>query len=178
MYMDIRELVDLVAAWLILGVAFANLLSAQLFSVRAIEVALLTAGIGFLLHELAHRAVARNFGLHARFQAFYRMLAFAFALSFFGFIFAAPGAVYTTGNRTDREQMLISVAGPVTNIVLAFAFLFVPGIIGQYGFRINAWLALFNMIPFGGLDGQSVYRYSQPVFFLVGGVAAVLVFLF
>lgn len=170
-----RELIDLGAAWLILSVAFANLFG-SLSSVTFIGIALLTVGIGFLLHELAHRVVARNFGLGARFQADYSMLAFAFFLSFVGFIFAAPGAVYTTGSRSPRQQMLISVAGPVTNILLAIAFMFVPGVVGRFGSSINAWLALFNMIPFGGLDGEAVFRYSKSVFALVAAVSAILVF--
>lgn len=173
--MDLREVGDLVAAWIILGLAFANLLGG--FTLEPVLVSLGTVGIGFLLHELMHRAVARNFGLGARFEANYPMLGLALVLSFMNFIFAAPGAVYTRGQRTGRQQMLISVAGPVTNIVLALVFLAVPGVIGDYGFRINAWLALFNMIPVGGLDGESVLRYNKAVYFAVVAVAGVLVFM-
>jgi Zn-dependent protease len=97
-------------------------------------------------------------------------------MSFVGFIFAAPGAVYTYGNRNQRQQMLISVAGPITNIVLALIFYVVPGQVGSYGFQINAWLALFNMIPAGGLDGESVYRYNKMVFGAVVAAAGLLVF--
>ncbi len=174
--MEQREIRDLIAAWVILSLAFANLLGG--LSPRPIAIALFTAGIGFLIHELAHKVVAQRFGLWAEFVADYRMLGFAFLASLAGFIFAAPGAVYSRGRRTDRQQMLISVAGPVTNIVLALVFLAVPGMVGEYGLRINAWLALFNMIPAAGLDGQSVYRYSKPVFFLIAGVSAVLVLFF
>lgn len=172
--MDARELIDLGAAWLVLSAAFANLLGG--LNVNALLVSGITVGVGFLLHELAHRIVARNFGLGARFQANYSMLLFAFLISFFGFIFAAPGAVYTSGGRSGRQQMLISVAGPVTNLLLAGVFFFVPGVIGQYGFFINAWLALFNMIPFGGLDGEAVLQNNKAVFAAVAGIAAVLVF--
>lgn len=171
--MDMREMRDLGAAWLVLGLAFANLIDG--LTLRPVGIALATVGIGFLLHELAHRVVARNFGLSAVFRADYQMLGLAFLLSFAGFIFAAPGAVYTSGGRSGRQQMLISVAGPVINIVLALMFLVVPGVVGSYGFRINAWLALFNMIPFGGLDGQSVLRNNKPVYAVVTVVAAVLV---
>ncbi len=167
------EIRDLAVAWLVLSVAFANLYG-DLFNPFMMGVSVLTVGIGFLLHELAHRVVARRFGLRAYFKAYYNYLGFAFLLSFAGFIFAAPGAVYTEGRRTARQQMLISVAGPVTNIVLGVLFLFFPGIVGDIGHRINIWLALFNMIPVGGLDGQSIYRYSKPVFAAVIITAAVL----
>lgn len=173
--METVEIRDLLAAWAVLGLAFANLLGG--LSLSPVLIALGTVGVGFLLHELAHRAVARKFDLRARFEANYQLLGAAFLMSFFGFILAAPGAVYTIGQRSNYQQMLISVAGPVTNILLAAVFYFIPGQLGIYGFEINAWLALFNMIPFAGLDGESVYRYDKVVFTAVTGIAAALVFL-
>ncbi len=160
--MKFEEKRDLLLAWIILGLAFANLLGG--LTPRPVGIALFTAGIGFLLHELAHKVVAQNYGLEAEFIADYRMLAFALFASFAGFIFAAPGAVYSRGLRSAVQQLWISAAGPITNIVLAFVFLFVPGQIGSYGHTINAWLALFNMIPFAGLDGQKILEVSKPVF--------------
>jgi Zn-dependent protease len=172
--MKTTELRDLVAAWLALSIAFANLYG---LGIQTILMSLVTVGAGFLLHELAHRAVARNFGLGAEFRADYRWLGLAILLSFGGLIFAAPGAVYTLGNRSSRQQMLISVAGPVTNILLAGAFYFVPGSIGSFGFSINAWLALFNMVPIGGLDGQKVLQHSKIVYGIVAVTAGAMVFL-
>ena len=172
--MDQEEIRDLGVAWIVLSLAFGNLLGG--LNLESVSIAFLTVGIGFLLHELAHRVVARNFGLGARFEADYKMLGFAFLLSFAGFIFAAPGAVYTYGQRTGKQQMLISVAGPITNIILALIFAAVPGAIGNYGQNINIWLAVFNMIPIGGLDGESVLKYSKPVYASVT-VVAVLLFL-
>ena len=93
--MKFEEKRDLLIAWLILGVAFANLLGG--LNISSVFVALLTAGLGFLLHELAHKLVAQKYGLNAEFIADYQMLALAFFGSFAGFIFAAPGAVYTRG---------------------------------------------------------------------------------
>lgn len=171
--METREAVDLVAAWLVLGLAFANLLGG--WTLWTVLLALLTAGIGFLLHELAHRVVARRFSLGAEFRANYEMLAIALFGSFAGVIFAAPGAVYTEGRRTPRQQLLISAAGPLTNIVLAGLFYLVPGSVGSYGFMINSWLALFNMIPFGGLDGESIYRHDKVVFAAMVGVSGLMV---
>jgi len=160
--MKFEETRDLLAAWAILGLAFANLLGG--LNPNSIIVAMLTAGLGFLLHELAHKVVAQNYGLNAEFIADYKMLAFALFASFAGFIFAAPGAVYTRGQRTISQQLWITAAGPITNIVLAVIFLGVPGTIGSYGHMINTWLALFNLIPFGGLDGKKILDASKPVF--------------
>jgi len=105
--MEFTELRDLALAWLILGLAFANLLGGLSFTPGL--VALFTAGLGFLLHELAHKVVAQNYGLKAEFVADYKMLAFAFAASFAGIIFAAPGAsilkdVELFGNSCGLQQ--------------------------------------------------------------------------
>src|SRR5512136_2605806 len=53
--------------------------------------------IGFLLHEMAHKVVARRYGCWAEFRADYRMLGLALITAFFGFLFAAPGAVMIAG---------------------------------------------------------------------------------
>lgn len=172
--MKFEEKRDLLLAWIILGLAFANLLGG--LRPEPILIAMFTAGIGFLLHELAHKIVAQNYGFKAEFIADYKMLAFALFASFAGFIFAAPGAVYTRGRRTLQQQLWITAAGPITNIVLAVLFLAVPGQLGSYGHTINTWLALFNMIPFGGLDGKKILDASKPVFGAIV-VASLLLFL-
>ncbi len=92
-----------------------------------------------------------------------------------GFIFAAPGAVYHRGVLTEREHGLIALAGPVTNLLLlvAFAPVLVVGVlvgsdviqlVGSRGLIINAFLAAFNMLPLGSLDGKTVQSWSTPVF--------------
>ena len=181
-----REIRDLLAAWLALGVAFTLFLdpalvqdllagSVDVAGVAAVfGVALLTVGVGFLLHELAHKVVAVRFGQVAAFRADYGMLFLAIMAGFAGFLFAAPGAVVHRGRITDRENGLISVAGPVTNLGLAALFLALamggPGIlevIGSQGLAINLLLAGFNMIPFGPLDGRKVLSWSLPVYLLV-----------
>ena len=190
------EIRDLGLAWIALSVAFVILLFRNaLFSGDPGVVAVifgmcaLTAGVAFLLHELAHKVVAQHFGQIAEFRADYQMLGLAVLSAMIGFLFAAPGAVYHRGNITPRENGLIAIAGPVTNLVLAggfFALLLVaPGdgllsTVASLGVWINAFLAGFNMIPFGPLDGKTVKDWNLGVFAVafavMGGLAALVLF--
>ena len=87
---SLNELKELGRAWLLVSIAFAIVfvgfsLDARFF--LAILMAGFTAGIGFLLHEMAHKFVAQKFGCKAVFQAFDKMLWIGVLMSFFGFIF-------------------------------------------------------------------------------------------
>ena len=174
------ELRDLLAAWIALGAAFALFFGGGADAIgdpgftELLIISLFTAGVGFLLHELAHKIVAVRFGQVAEFRAEYGMLLLAIATALAGFIFAAPGAVHHRGRITKREHGLIAVAGPVTNLAIAAAFLplfLVPsafvGRMALYGVLINLFLAAFNMIPFGPLDGRTVISWSKLVFAVV-----------
>jgi len=100
-----REKRDLIFAGFLLSLAFSILLSGGFDSILSLSpvllvifpIAFFTAGIGFLLHELMHKYFAIKYGLRAEFHAYYPGLWIALALSFFGFILAAPGAVYISG---------------------------------------------------------------------------------
>jgi Zn-dependent protease len=170
-----NELTDIAKGWIAISVAFAIVLggfSLDLKFLFAVFFAGITVGIGFLFHELAHKIVAQRYGCFAEFRAFDAMLILAVALSFLGFIFAAPGAVMIAGQVTRRENGWISVVGSWTNIVLALIFLLISKtipqlqLLGAYGFQINAWLAAFNMIPFWILDGKKVFLWNKTVWAL------------
>jgi Zn-dependent protease len=177
-----RELRDLLVAWLALGVAFAiffagggpTLVTLGPGVVLLFGVSLLTAGVAFLLHELAHKIVAVNYGQVAEFRADYSMLFLAVMSAMLGFIFAAPGAVHHRGYLSEREHGHIAIAGPVINLVLAVVFvpvylggvglnLWLLVLLGQLGIIVNLFLAAFNLVPFGSLDGKTVIAWSKPV---------------
>ncbi|MDP3881288.1 MAG: hypothetical protein Q8Q31_00220 [Nanoarchaeota archaeon] len=188
------EIRDLLFAGLIISLAFGILLAGGLKGLTSgglfltiFVIAFLTAGIGFLLHELMHKYVAQKYGLMAEFRAFYPMLGLALLFSFFGFIIAAPGAVFIYGMVNKERNGKISVAGPWTNIVLALIFLafalVLPNATGAlnylltYGLYINAFLALFNMIPAMPFDGAKVLAWNKVVYGVTVAVALGLVIL-
>ena len=95
-------------------------------------------------------------------------------------IFAAPGAVYIVPRIfgvghgiTKRENGLISLSGPLANILVAIAFLILANyggflaFVGSTGLRVNLWLAAFNLLPFGMLDGRKVFNWSPAIWAII-----------
>jgi Zn-dependent protease len=182
------ELKDLAKAWILISAAFAILLSKSVFSSEfylKFIIASLSVGVGFLLHELGHKIMAQRYGCFAEFRSFDAMLVLALVMSFFGFIFAAPGAVMISGKVSKSKNGRISAAGPIVNIMLAavfFAMVFAPlpklfKDVSYYGFIINSWLGLFNMIPFWLFDGYKVLKWNKLAYGLIVAAAVVLMLL-
>ena len=179
-----REISDILKAWIAVSIAFGILLSSSIldFYFKFI-IASLTVGVGFLFHELGHKVVAQRYGCFAEFRSFDKMLLLAIAMSFFGFVFAAPGAVMISGRVSISRNGKISAAGPLVNIALALVFLALSFLalpklfkeVSLYGFIINSWLALFNMIPFGMFDGRKILQWNKAVYGLIIGAAVLLV---
>ena len=174
-----KEVFDLGKAWVAISIAFAILLRSQTSSfLISLGIAAVTVGVGFLLHELGHKVVAQYYGYKAEFKSFDIMLLVAIALSFFGFIFAAPGAVFFQGHQRKDHEAHIAAMGPLINIILAIIFLFIPGMIGSYGTQINSWLAVFNLIPLGPFDGRKVLEGNKILYGILAiGALALLIFL-
>jgi len=130
-------------------------------------VAVITA---FLLHELAHKAVAQRYGCFAEFRAYPMGLLLGIATAALGFLFAAPGAVMVSGPVTPKQNARISAAGPGTNLVLAAGFIGLATLLGVSGDPlanlasyfvgsiafVNLFLGGFNLVPFPPLDGSKI----------------------
>lgn len=165
-----REIKDIIIAWAVIslalgmiivrdtGITLANIIA-------AVIIAALTAGIGFVAHELSHKITAQRFRCQAEFRKDSRMLVFAIAVSLLGFLFAAPGGVRITGRLTRKQEGIIAASGPFANFVIAGIFLLLPlGTIATYGFMINAWLGVFNIMPLPGFDGKKILGWSKAAF--------------
>lgn len=177
-----QEIVDLLKGWFAISLAFTIMfvgglkIDRQFFYIFIISA--ITAGMGFLLHELAHKITAQRYGCFAEFRAFNTMLFLAIVFAFFGVVFAAPGAVFIIGPVGKRRNGIISSAGPITNLVLASVFLalvlYLPNNpVMKYGLMINSWLALFNMIPFMNFDGEKIFRWNKIVYFSMVIIASI-----
>lgn len=182
-----QELKDIIKAWAAISLAFAIVLYGgpkfEIGFLLSFMVSGATVGVGFLFHELAHRTVARYYGCKAFFKADPVMLIIAIVCSFFGFIFAAPGAVYILGYAGVSRTGKISISGPLTNIVLSalfFPLIFAThpyiAMIGTYGHMINAWLAAFNLIPFGFFDGKKIFKWNKLIWGATLAAAIILLF--
>lgn len=188
--MKTKELRDIVVSALVLAMAFGITLSGGFRAfqqpgilVLVIGMALVAVSLGFVFHELGHRLIARRFGYFAEYSMWPMGLMVALGSSLFGFIFAAPGAVMIyprattlgTGSSSREKIGLISLAGPATSIGLAVLFLVLdiiqPALLFTLGARINIWLAVFNLIPFGPLDGAKILNWNKGIWLASMAVA-------
>ena len=177
---------------------------------------LIAIGPAFVLHEIGHKIVAKKNGCWAEFRADPKGLQFGVMLALiFGVLFMAPGAVMVAGLVTRRQNGHIAIAGPLVNLGLFLigiplgVLLFMLTGAAEFGgqqyinsgsiiwqamvFDIVRWwlyanigLGLFNMIPFGPLDGLKVRDWNKnvwlalflvflspiPIYFLTDGWSA------
>ena len=146
--------------------------------------------IAFTVHEFSHAWVANAFGddtprANGRLSlnpAVHLDLMGTLLLLFAGFGWAKPVPVnpYALKRRSPAALMLVSVAGPLSNFILALLaaipirFGLIPVIDNWPGFLptpnsfllnfivINVLLMLFNLIPLSPLDGEKVLEYFLP----------------
>lgn len=169
-----------------------TILFAYIFSGRTIPSFLLlivtsvAVGLGFILHELAHKFVAMKYGFWAEYRLWVEGLIFAVITAALGFLFVAPGAVYIHGEYISREQNgKISASGPATNLILAGLFFLMVyyfpqhqliGLIGILGFNVNSFLAMINLIPISMLDGAKIFRWNPFVWIIMAVITGIMVF--
>lgn len=140
--------------------------------VFALSTSLVAVLTGFMLHEFAHKVMAQRAGAWAEFRAYPMGLVMAIVTALLGFLLAAPGAVYIQGAVSKKQNGIISLVGPLTNMALGAAFLSLGIVIGSGGFAaalyyigwINLLLAAFNLLPIPPMDGSKVLAWNMPVY--------------
>jgi Zn-dependent protease len=180
------EVVHLVISMFVLTVAFTFALTGNnliwgvnhSFKPSIIPYGLLLSFLGivtaFFFHEISHKIMAQKHKLWAEYRMFPKGLSLALLLGFLApVVFAAPGAVMFRGGSREYETGRIAMAGPLANIIIAlimlplYFFVFfesdlIVKIIGFIGL-INAFLATFNLLPIGPLDGVKIIRWNASV---------------
>lgn len=159
-----------IAALLVVGIGFSMAWYSFSWSwlVMAAFAAVMT--VSFLVHEIAHKVMAQKAGLWAEF----RLTTWGAVLTLFSVFLPikmiAPGAMMIGGQTPSAKNLVkISVAGVITNMVFAAMFLGlafglpISDYSGMLFFSayINSFMALFNMIPFGVLDGYKIFALNK-----------------
>ena len=191
-----KEIRDLIISFIVIALGFTILYSNGDYShiTLIFPVVMIGVGAGFIFHELGHKFVAMHYGYYAEYELWPTGLIIALASSFFGFIFAAPGAVVIYSNgMEEKTNGIISIAGPIVNIILGLIFFLILGSLGNFvytetgaivylicvlGTRINFFLAAFNLLPIPPLDGSKVMAWSVPIWLITFAIAAILVLIF
>ena len=153
-------------------------------SLTSMVATLLAVLMAITFHETAHGYVAYRLGdPTAKNQGRLKLntiahldLIGALMMFVFGFGWAKPVPVnpfYFEGDRT-KGMMLVSVAGPLTNLIISFAayFIYVAGsgfagipflsIFLSTTVTLNIYLAVFNLIPIPPLDGSKILAGLLP----------------
>jgi Zn-dependent protease len=142
----------------------------------AMPVMFLAIGPAFLLHEIGHKIVAKKNGCWAEFRADPRglrngvlvaaLLGIVFILSLF--IIGVPlwGAVIGLTGSAEFAGYDYLVGGTLIWQAMVFD-------IGYYWLGANLFLGLFNMIPWGPLDGLKVKDWNEQAFYLVIAIFAI-----
>ncbi len=167
-----------IAALLVVGIGFSIGLYGNFFGGFAFEwtwgmmatfAAVMTSS--FLVHEIAHKVVAQKKGLWAEFRLTTWGALLTFASIFLPFRMIAPGAMMIGGTLQKGDDIVnISIAGPLTNLIFSSAILglaFALPLSLEWAFvvlfaaYINAFMAVFNLIPFGVLDGYKIFSFNK-----------------
>jgi Zn-dependent protease len=170
-----------VAAALIVAIGFSIGLYGNYFggfsftwtwTLMAVFAAIMAGSV--LTHEMAHKIMAQRNGLWAEFRLTTWGVLLTFVSVFLPFRMIAPGAMMISGSPNGEEIVKISLAGPLTNILLAAGILAVAIALPPSPFvsvlffaaYINAFLSIFNLIPFGILDGYKIFSFNKKAWLL------------
>lgn len=147
--------------------------------------------IGLTVHEYAHAIVADRLGDKTpKFQgrltlnplAHIDIIGFLMIL-LIGFGWAKPVETNpSTYKHYYKDDLKVSFAGPFANLITAFVFGIITGVLDKHGImtgsvgsiilsifyntvNINCMLFVFNLIPLPGMDGFHILRDIFPKFF-------------
>jgi len=151
------------------GLTWIFLLEEELPLEMLVGAALIFTSI-FLLHEVAHKFVAQYYGMWAEFRLtiFGAIITLLSIISPFKII--SPGAVMIAGSSSKRVVGITAIAGPLTNIALGVVLFGLSNLLPKssalflvavFSAAISAFIAVFNLVPIGILDGLKVFGWNK-----------------
>jgi len=176
-YKEIKHLV--LGILLVIGVGLSFGFGQNVTEMVGLAIILATS---FFIHEMAHKFTAQKSGLWAEFRLtqWGSMLTAMFIILPGPFKIISPGVVIISGSAKRKDIGKISISGPLTNICLSGIFLglmvlstsFYP--IFAVGALFNSYIALFNLIPFGILDGFKIFYWNKIIWLIVFSISLAL----
>jgi len=185
------ELRDLIVSILVLGFVFTLALFSGGNPIRYVLdpsflphflIATALAGVSLLAKELAQKATTRALEAHATYELWSPGIVISLLSSLLGVAFTAVSGVTIASESTERygrwqvnlsvQQLgIIGAIGPLMCLSLGMAFLMLrtlsPMVLGESLFvvaaEINAYLALFSMVPLRPVDGAKVLRWNMAI---------------
>ena len=161
-----------IAAALVVGIGLSMALYSFSWSWSAMAVFAVLMTASFLTHELAHKVMAQQAGMWAEFRLTTWGAVLTFVSVFLPFKMIAPGAMMIGGQApTAKDMIKISIAGVITNMIFAATFLSlafslpIPEYVWVLFFAayINSFMAVFNLVPFGVLDGYKLFLLNKKI---------------
>jgi Zn-dependent protease len=189
-YFSHKELKHIgVAAALVIGIGFSiglygNILGGfnpqWTWTVMAIFAVIMTSS--FLAHEIAHKIMGQKNGLWAEFRLTTWGSVLTLVSVFLPFKMISPGAMMLAGQPSGDEIVKISISGPAVNLIFASSLLGIALVLPAslfvnmlfFAAYINAFMAVFNLIPFGILDGFKIFSFNKKLWAIAFVPSAIL----
>jgi Zn-dependent protease len=167
-----REKLELLFATFIVSLVGMSFIGWSL-NILELPIALLAFALSFLAHEIAHKFSAVKEGLIAFFKLDVVGVILTFISTFSPLKIIAPGSVVVLGYLDSKTMGKVSSAGPLINIVvgsLLYPFRYFDVLFSSALSAIcllNLWIAVFNLIPLGVLDGRKVFAWDKRIWFIM-----------
>jgi Zn-dependent protease len=172
MILTFRELIDFTILIIAIAYIFTSNFTAKIsfkrFDFDNFKIALIATSPAVFFHELFHKITALALGYSATFHIFTPGIFIGVILKLISspLLFIAPGFVSIQNVTQDIPYRLIAFAGPFANLLLFLIAIIILKkaknlsekqlIVLHLTKKINLILLIFNMIPFGPLDGAKV----------------------